>query len=237
METPSEVLTVERTGGVATLWLDNPAKRNAMGAALWDDLPRQADALSGDHDVRAVVVAARGPVFSAGIDLELLAAGVPSYRDLKRLQGAITAVADCAKPVIAAVQGWCIGAGVDLITACDVRLASADARFSVRETRLGIVADLGTLQRLPRIVGPSHAAELAFTAKDIPAQRALAIGLVNHVLDDHEAVVAAAQAMAAEMAALSPAAVQGTKAVLRHAQEHSVAKGLEYVARRNTGDT
>jgi len=139
--------------------------------------------------------------------------------------------------VIAAVQGWCIGAGVDLITACDVRLASGDARFSVRETRLGIVADLGTLQRLPRIVGPSHAAELALTAKDISAQRALAIGLVNHVLDDHEAVVAAAQAMAAEMAALSPAAVQGTKAVLGHAQEHSVAEGLEYVARRNTGDT
>ncbi|HSH58053.1 MAG TPA: enoyl-CoA hydratase-related protein, partial [Acidimicrobiales bacterium] len=130
--------------------------------------------------------------------------------------------------------GWCIGAGVDLITACDIRLASADARFSVRETRLAMVADVGTLQRLPRIVGPGHAAELALTAKDITADRALAVGLVNEVFEDHDAVVAAARELAAEIATLSPLAVQGTKAILRHAQDHSVAESLDYVALWNT---
>lgn len=253
MTTSSEVLTIERGDRVATLWLDNPRKRNAMGAAFWHDLPPAMGELGGDSEVRAIVLAGRGPMFSAGIDLEFLAGGagtsgepgeapLPSaaagaaraYRGLKHLQGAITSVADCPTPVIAAVHGWCIGAGVDLITACDIRLASADARFSVRETRLAIVADVGTLQRLPRIVGPGHAAELALTAKDITAERALAIGLVNDVCADHEAVVAAAQEMAAEMAALSPLAVQGTKAILRHAQDHTVADSLDYVALWNT---
>lgn len=143
-------------------------------------------------------------------------------------------MAECPKPVVAAVHGWCIGAGVDLITACDIRLAAADARFSVRETRLAIVADVGTLQRLPRIVGPGHAAELALTARGVTADRALAIGLVNHVLEDHDEVVAAAREMAAEMAGLSPLAVQGTKAILRHAQDHTVADSLDYVALWNT---
>ncbi|MBW3556794.1 MAG: crotonase/enoyl-CoA hydratase family protein [Actinobacteria bacterium] len=249
MTTSSEVLTVEHLDGVATLWLDNPRKRNAMGAAFWNDLPLEMAKLADDPLVRAVVLAGRGPMFSSGIDLEFLLAGAgtagdagdsrpPSaavradrtYRGLKRLQGAITSVAECPKPVIAAVHGWCIGAGVDLITACDIRLAAADARFSVRETRLAIVADVGTLQRLPRIVGPGHAAELALTAKDISADRALAIGLVNDVLEDQDSVVAAARDMASEMAALSPLAVQGTKAILRHAQDHRVADSLDYVA-------
>lgn len=253
MTTSSEVLTIERRDRVATLWLDNPKKRNAMGAAFWHDLPMAMGELGDDSEVRAIVLAGRGPMFSAGIDLEFLAGGAgtagqpgeapaPSaaaraaraYRGLKRLQGAITSVADCPKPVIAAVHGWCIGAGVDLITACDIRLASADARFSVRETRLAIVADVGTLQRLPRIVGPGHAAELALTAKDIAAERALAIGLVSEVCVDHGAVVAAAQGMAAEIAALSPLAVEGTKAILRHAQDHTVADSLDYVALWNT---
>ena len=253
MTTSSEVLTVERDDRVATLWLDNPKKRNAMGPAFWRDLPLVMAELGAHPDVRAVVLAGRGPMFSAGMDLEFLAGGAgtagepgepppPSpaaraaraYRGLKRLQGAITSVADCPKPVVAAVHGWCIGAGVDLITACDIRLAAADARFSVRETRLAIVADVGTLQRLPRIVGPGHAAELALTARDITADRALAIGLVNHVVDDHAGAVAAAQEMASEMADLSPLAVQGTKVILRHAQDHTVADSLDYVALWNT---
>lgn len=245
----SDVLTVERDGHVATLWLDNPDKRNAMGAAFWNDMPAVMADLGDDPDVRAVVIAGRGPMFSAGIDLGFLAAGAAGgdgtatsaaaratrgYKNLKRLQASITSVADCPKPVIAAVHGWCIGAGVDLITACDIRLASADARFSVRETRLAIVADVGTLQRLPRIVGPGHAAELAFTAKDIGAERAFAIGLVNDVLPDQDAVLAEARGMAADMAALSPLAVQGTKAVLRYAEDHTVEEGLDYVAVWNT---
>ena len=122
------------------------------------------------------------------------------------------------------------GGGIDLITACDIRLCSADARFSVRETKIAMVADVGTLQRLPGIVGRGHVNELVYTGKDIDAARAREIGLVNDVLPDHDAVVAAAQAMAAEIAANSPLAVQGSKAVLERGANLSVEQGLDLVA-------
>ena len=144
-------------------------------------------------------------------------------------------MADCPKPVLAAIHGYCIGGGVDLASACDIRLASADAVFSVRETKVAIVADLGSLQRLPHIIGKGHVAELAYTGKDITAARAKEIGLVNEVFDDAEAVVSAARAMAAEIAANSPLAVEGTKAVLTAGEGRSVAEGLDYVAAWNAG--
>jgi enoyl-CoA hydratase len=239
------VLSVEREGHVATLWLDRPDARNALGPAFWAELPVAVAALADDDDVRAVVLAARGPCFTVGLDLK--AAGFlagasggggssPAAQarrflpEVKRMQAAVSSLADCPKPVVAAVHGWCIGGGVDLATACDVRLASADAVFSVRETRIAIVADLGTLQRLPGIVGRGHAAELALTGKDVPAERARQIGLVNDVLPDHDAVVKAAQDLAGEMAANSPLAVQGTKAVLRACEGRTVEEGLDYVA-------
>ncbi len=158
-------------GGVATLWLDRAEARNAMGVDLWRDLPRAMAVLSADTTVRVVVVAAEGPHFSVGLDLKamggLLTGGAdgaggsaPSMAararsgrsEVLRLQDAITSVARCPKPVIAAVHGYCIGGGVDLIAACDIRLASADAVFSVREAKMAIVADLGSLQRLPAII-------------------------------------------------------------------------------------
>jgi enoyl-CoA hydratase len=240
----SAVLRLERDGHVATVWLDSPERRNAMGPAFWDDLPVLMQEVSEEAEVRAVVIAARGPHFTVGLDLKAFgptAAGgadAPSEaarrwrlrRTVKRMQGTINAVADCPKPVIAAVHGYCLGGGIDLITACDIRLAAADAVFSVRETRIAIVADVGTLQRLPGIVGDGHVAELAFTAKDISAARAGEIGLVNEVYPDAAAVQAAARALAAEIAANSPLAVQGTKAVLRAARQRAVAEGLDYVA-------
>jgi enoyl-CoA hydratase len=233
----SDVLTIERGTGegsarhVATLWLDNEKARNAMGAAFWNDLPLAFAELGGDADVRAVVVAAKGKHFSAGIDLQFLnsAPKAGSAADrlafmgfLKELQAAIAAPERCPKPVIAAVQGACIGGGLELVGACDIRLASADATFSLRETRMGIVADLGALERLPKIVGTGHAAELIYTGKDIDAARAERIGLVNDVHADHEAVVAAAQALGADIASNSPLAVQGSKALF--------GKGLDDVA-------
>jgi enoyl-CoA hydratase len=239
----SPVLTLEREGGVATVWLDRPEARNAMGPEFWADLPRAMEAVSGDDDVRAVVLAGRGPHFSVGIDLKamggVLASGAGTsgvarrtgfLRDVRRLQASITSVADCPKPVVAAVHGACLGGAIDLISACDVRLAAADAFFSIRETKIAIVADVGTLQRLPRIIGAGHVAELAYTGKDIGADRAREIGLVNDVLPDHDEVVAAALAMAGEIAANSPLAVQGTKAVLRAGAGRTVEEGLEYVA-------
>jgi enoyl-CoA hydratase len=244
MTTSSPVLAVERDGHVATLWLANPERRNAMGPRFWDDLPAIMQELSDDPEVRVVVVAAKGPHFTVGLDLKAFGGnalgggegGSEATRRLrlrqtvKRMQGTITAVADCPKPVIAAVHGWCIGGGVDLITACDIRLASADAQFSVRETKIAIVADVGTLQRLPGIVGDGHVAELVYTGKDVPAARAKEIGLVNDVLPDAAALHAAARAMATEIATNSPLAVQGSKAVLRAGRNRTVAEALDYVA-------
>jgi enoyl-CoA hydratase len=252
----SPVLTVERDGHVATVWLDRPEARNAMGQDLWRDLPRAMAAVGADTTVRAVVVAAKGPHFSVGLDLKAMgsmltegahtsdggssaasmAARARGARiEVLRLQDAITAVARCPKPVIAAVHGYCIGGGVDLIAACDIRLASSDAVFSVREAKMAIVADLGSLQRLPAIIGPGHLAELAYTGRDISAERAKEIGLLNDVAADAEGVQKAAHALAAEIAANSPLAVQGTKAVLAANEGRTVAEGLDYVATWNAG--
>ncbi|HZD64961.1 MAG TPA: crotonase/enoyl-CoA hydratase family protein [Acidimicrobiales bacterium] len=246
----SEVLTLARHGHVATLWLDNPDRGNAMGPAFWADLPRCMAEVGDDDDVRAVVVAARGAHFSVGLDLKSAAVLVDgegggatsgaaraarTYREVRRLQASINAVAECPKPVVAAIQGYCIGGGVDLACACDIRLAASGAVFSVRETRMAIVADLGSLQRLPRVIPQGHAAELAYTGRDIDAERARAIGLVNDVLADHDAVVAAAGDLAGEIASNSPLAVQGTKAVLAASQDRTVAEGLDFVAAWNAG--
>lgn len=245
----SDVLTLEIDGHVATLWLDRPEKRNAMGPDFWDDLPVAMAAIAAEPSVRAVVIAATGPHFSVGLDLVAMAGPVmgghgagtssPAARawrsraQIVRMQASVTAVADCKVPVIAAVQGYCIGGGVDLIAACDIRLASADAIFSIREAKVAIVADIGSLQRLPAIIGQGHLAELAYTGKDIDAERAATIGLVNSVSADPGAVVADARAMAAEIAGNSPMAVQGTKAVLVAGEGRTVAEGLDYVATWN----
>jgi enoyl-CoA hydratase len=252
----SPVLTLEQDEFVATLWLDRPEARNAMGMDLWRDLPRAMAALSEDSSVRVVVIAAKGPHFSVGLDLKAMGSvlsgggGEPggggsassmaarargARTEVLRLQDSITTVAECPKPVIAAVHGYCIGGGVDLIAACDIRLSSADAIFSVREAKMAIVADLGSLQRLPAILNAGHLAELAFTAKDVSAERAKEIGLVNDVCGDAEGVLKAASELATEIAANSPIAVQGTKAVLKANEGRSVAEGLDYVATWNAG--
>ncbi|MGH9081246.1 MAG: crotonase/enoyl-CoA hydratase family protein [Acidimicrobiales bacterium] len=244
---------MELDAHVATLWLDRPEKRNAMGPAFWSDLPRAMAAIKSNPELRAVVVAAKGPHFSVGLDLVAMSglAGPPgggngapvstaaramaTRAEILRLQASVNAVADCPLPTIAAIHGYCIGGGVDLAAACDIRLASADAVFSVRETKVAIVADLGSLQRLPHIIGKGHVAELAYTGKDIGAPRAQAIGLVNEISADPEQVLADARSMAAAIAANSPLAVQGTKAVLTAGEGRSVAEGLEFVATWNAG--
>jgi enoyl-CoA hydratase len=249
----SDVLSIEVSGHVATLWLDRAEKRNALGPPFWADLPVAMAAIGADPEIRAVVVAAKGPHFSVGLDLVAMAVvaaptasgdGAPlsmaararsARAEILRLQASVTSIAECPVPVIAAIHGYCIGGGVDLVTACDIRLASADAILSVRETKVAIVADVGSLQRLPRIIGKGHVAELAYTGKDISAARALEIGLVNTVSADADSVVAEARALAAEIAANSPLAVQGTKAVLTASEDRSVAEGLDFVATWNAG--
>src|SRR5262245_16827262 len=241
-----DAFEIERSGGVSTLWLANAARRNAMGPAFWDELPRAMAELGDDPETRVIVLAARGPHFTVGLDLQAMGGAIAgggeasaagqrlrAQQEIARLQRSITAVAECPKPVVAAIHGWCIGGGIDLITACDVRVASADARFSVRETRIAIVADVGTLQRLPGIVGRGIAAELCLSGDDFDAERARSIGLVNSVHADAAAAQQAAVEMAGRMAANSPLAVQGTKRVLKYCEGKSVEDGLAYVATWN----
>ena len=247
-----ENLTIERDGGVAVLWLDRPQKLNALHRPLWDSIPAAVAHLDADPDVRVIVLAGRGKAFCAGIDLldhasALAGGGAISgrgesavgkrralYDDVRRYQRTASCFADTNKPVIAAVQGACIGGGMDLITACDIRLCAADALFSVRETKIAMVADVGTLQRLPRVIGDGPARELIFTGRDIDATRAREIGLVNEVLPDADALHARARALAQEIAANSPLAVQGAKQVLGFAVRREVDAALDYVALWNS---
>jgi len=255
-----KVISIERSGHVATVWLDRPSSRNAMAMSFFDQLPLAMEEVSSDREVRAVVIAARGPDFSVGLDLkamgELLsspgagaesdgqdsgraassaARAVAARASILRLQRSISSVADCPKPVVAAIHGYCIGGGVDLATACDIRIASEDAIFCVRETKVAIVAVLGSLQRLPQIVGKGHVAELAYTGKDISAERAEWIGLVNEVVPHAQDAQRRATEVAEEIAFNSPLAVQGTKAVLSACEGRSVEEGLDYVAIWNAG--
>jgi enoyl-CoA hydratase len=248
VEFSSDVLTLEVDGHVAALWLDREEARNAMGSALWRDLPLAAATVASDREIRVLIIAAKGPHFSVGLDLKEfgggLAGGAPSasraassaraYQAVRTMQASVTSIAELAVPVIAAIHGYCIGGGVDLVSACDVRLCDSLAKFSVRETKVAIVADLGSLQRLPKIIGAGHLAELAYTGKDIDAQHALDIGLVNAVYGNVDELLAGARRLALEIAENSPLAVQGTKAVLAANDGRSVDEGLDFVARWNT---
>jgi enoyl-CoA hydratase len=249
MTSPGELvsLRVSVNEHVAEVSLRGPGKGNAMGPDFWRECPRVFEALDRDPEVRAIVVSAEGNHFTYGLDLpammgdlsSAISEGLASARTklhdkVLELQRAFQAIASCRKPAIAAVHGWCIGGGVDLITACDVRICSKDAKFSVREVKVAMVADLGSLQRLPAIVGHGHTRELALTGKDIDAARALRIGLVNDVYETKEALLEAARAMAREIAANPPLVVQGVKQVLESAHAPTVDAGLRYVAAWNS---
>ncbi|WP_283614606.1 crotonase/enoyl-CoA hydratase family protein [Mycolicibacterium poriferae] len=249
MSSTYEALTVDVADHIAQVTLIGPGKGNAMGPAFWAELPVVFAELDADPDVRAIVLTGSGRNFTYGLDLAAMGgtlAGVMGgdgatakpradfHKHLKSMQQSITAVADCRTPTIAAVHGWCIGGGVDLISAVDIRYASADAKFSVREVKLAIVADVGTLARLPMILNDGHMRELALTGKDIDAERAEKIGLVNDVYADAEATLAAARATAAEIAANPPLTVQGIKDVLDEQRTDAVAASLRYVAAWNS---
>jgi enoyl-CoA hydratase len=243
-----ESVTVEIKDHVAQVTLIGPGKGNAMGPAFWAELPDVFGTLDADREVRAIVITGSGKNFSYGLDLPamggtfapLMAEGALArprtdfHTELRRMQGAITAIADCRTPTIASVHGWCIGGGVDLISAVDIRYASADAKFSVREVKLAIVADVGSLARLPLILNDGQLRELALTGKDIDAARAEKIGLVNDVYADAEASLAAAHATAAEIAANPPLAVYGVKDVLDQQRIAAVSESLRYVAAWNS---
>lgn len=240
--------TVEKKPPLAWVRLNRPEKKNAMNPPAWREAPRVFEALDQDPAIRVVILAAHGSCFSVGIDLVEMAGELPEITSndqmggvkwrllhkITALQEAMTCIERCRKPVIAAIHGYCIGAGLDMVTACDIRLCSRDATFCLKEAAVGFVADVGVLQRIPLIVGQGIARELAFTAGTIDAARAREILLVNQVFDDQAALMAGAEAMAAAIAANAPLAVEATKDVLNHGIGKSVAEGLRYVASVST---
>lgn len=235
---------VEKKPPVAWVYLNRPEKKNAMNPPAWWEAPKVFKELDADDEIRVIIVAAKGTAFTVGIDLLEMAGEITELADpgqkggVKRsllqkiyaMQETMTCIEKCRKPVIAAVHGYCIGAGLDMISCCDIRLASADAQFSLREAAVGFVADVGVLQRLPHIVGQGIARELAYTAKNISAQRAKEILLVNEVYPDLKALYEGAEAMAAEIAGNSPLAVQASKDVLNYGIGKTVDDSLKYVA-------
>ncbi|XP_043536905.1 delta(3,5)-Delta(2,4)-dienoyl-CoA isomerase, mitochondrial [Chiloscyllium plagiosum] len=227
--------------------LNRPNKRNAMNHTLWREMVECFNKITHDPDHRVVVVSGAGKMFTAGIDLMDMAGQVlqPTGDDAARkawhlrnkilqYQESFNVIEKCPKPVIAAVHNACIGGGVDLITACDIRLCSQDAWFQVKEVDIGMAADVGTLQRLPKIIGSaSLMSELVYTARQLMADEALSCGLVSRVFEDKEAMLEGAFEMASEIASKSPLAVQGTKLNLIYSRDHPVKDGLNYIATWN----
>jgi enoyl-CoA hydratase len=229
---------------------DHIATLNITGAtmppAFFHELRQAFREIEGNTEVRAVVLRSTAKSFSYGLDLpatfrehgSLFAGGGATERTgllalIRDLQDCLEVVNRCPVPVIAAIHGHCIGGGIDLITCCDIRLATKDSTFSVRETRIAIVADLGTLQRLPGIVGEGHARELAMRGCDIDAERAVEISLVNHVYDDLNTLREKAREMATEIANNPALTVRGVKKVMDFSRDHGTQAGLGYVAAWN----
>ncbi|GAA4548443.1 enoyl-CoA hydratase-related protein [Pseudonocardia xishanensis] len=243
MSRPSLRLSVD--GPVAELALDRPDALNTLTPAFWSEFPSALDEIASTPAVRVLVISSTGRHFTAGMDLAAFggAAAEPGadrgrhaisrFAHLRALQEIFTRLDRLRIPVLAAVQGGCVGGGVDLVTACDMRYATADAFFVVQETNIAVTADLGTLQRLPGLIAPGLARELVYTGRRMPADEALRAGLVNTVFDDQAALLDGVRGIAAEIAAKSPLAVTGAKAALNHARDFGVEAGLEQVAHWN----
>lgn len=243
----AEFFNVLRDGPVVELQMNRPEKANGMTPDFWSELPLLVQALDADPSVRALLITGAGKHFSGGMDLAAFTeintlltqepgrAAFALRRLILRLQGALTALETTRLPVIAAIQGACIGGAVDLIAACDIRLATQDARFSIEEINIGMVADVGTLQRLPKLIPSGVVMELAMTGRRFSSAEAQGWGLINSLAEDTEQVQAAARALAAEISAKSPLAIAGIKQSVLYARDHAVADGLNQIATWNGG--
>lgn len=242
-----ECFEVSIDAKVAHVQLSRPEAFNAMSPSFWTDLPAIVRELSDRGDIRVLVISSTGKHFSSGMDLSVFA-GPALQRDgepgraamsmqllVERLQATFTAFEHARMPVLVAIQGGCIGGAVDMVCAADMRYATKDAFFQVHETNIGMTADVGTLQRLPKLIPDGVARELVFTGRRMSAQRAFEVGLVNEVFDDHESMLDGVLTIAHEIAAKSPLAVWGAKEAMLFARDHSVEEGLRQVAAWQAG--
>jgi enoyl-CoA hydratase len=231
---------------IAEIRLNRPEKSNAMNDAMWQEIRQAFDWVDATPEARVAILSGEGKNFCAGIDLSMLGSiqqrithsdGARSRELLRRLildlQDCLSSIERCRKPVLASIQGACVGGALDLVTCCDMRYASTDAIFSIKEIDLGMVADVGTLQRLPSLIGEGMTRELAFTGRNMAAEEAEKLGLINRVFASNEVCTVAVRALAKTIAAKSPLATRGLKEVLNYSRDHSIADGLNHVASWN----
>jgi enoyl-CoA hydratase len=241
-----ETLTITLDNHIATVRLNRPDKANAMNATMWQEIRKAFQWVDATPEARVAVLQGEGKLFCAGIDLQMmmgLGAQIQNDCDartreaLRRvildMQDTLTSLERCRKPVLAAIHGACVGGGIDLVTCADMRYCSADASFTIKEIDIGMTADVGTLQRLPKLVGDGITRELAYTGRKCLADEAQRIGLVNRVFDSREALYAGVQEIAATIAAKSPLSIRGTKEMILYARDHTVADSLNYIATWN----
>ncbi len=239
-------LAVSLEQQVATVRLNRPDKANAMNLAMWHELRAAFRWADNTPEVRAVVLEGEGKTFTAGIDLAMMTGLASQIQDacdgrlrealrniVLDLQDCLSSIERCRKPVLAAIHGGCIGGGIDLVCNADMRYCSADAYFSIKEIDIGMVADVGTLQRLPKLIGEGMVRELAYTGRRFDAAEAREIRFVNRVFESRAALQAGVRELARAIAAKSPLAIRGTKEMIAYARDHSVADGLNYVATWN----
>ena len=239
----------ELKGHIAHVSLSRGKQLNTMTKAFWSELPHLIDSISDQGDARVILLSAEGKHFCAGMDLANFSEGETkkdslkanlgrkneaSYRVTRDLQYTISCLEKARMPVIAAIQGACIGGGVDMVSACDIRYATNDAFFCIQEINIGMAADVGTLQRLPYLIPEGIVRELAYTGRRFTADEALRYGLVNAVFDTHEAAIDNALSVAGEIADKAPLAVTGAKEVLNYNRDHTVEESLNYTALWNS---
>ncbi|MBB5018277.1 enoyl-CoA hydratase [Chitinivorax tropicus] len=228
---------------IALVELNRPDKANAMDERMWADIRQAFDWIDDEPAARVAVLAGNGKHFCSGIDLMMMMGLKARIEDpcearsrekLRRiivdLQDCLTALERCRKPVLAAIHGACVGGGVDLICAADMRYTTDDAYFCVKEADMGLVADVGTLQRLPRLIGEGQARELAYTCRRVSGTEAVQLGLANRSFADRDTLLQSVMSIAADIARKSPLVMRGTKQVLNYSRDHSVADGLDFVA-------
>jgi len=245
----SHCFEVTESNHIAHIVLNRPSEFNSMTPDFWRELPQLVDEISDRGAARAIVVSSTGKHFSSGMDVSVFTSGDLNDGDavetgraranfrynVLHLQDTFTAFERARMPVLAAVQGGVVGGAVDMVTACDMRYASADAWFCIHEINIGMTADVGTLQRLPKLIPEGIVREMAYTGDRMPAERAKEVGLVNEVFDDHAALVEGVLEIAQRIATRSPLAIHGTKEMINYTRDHSVADSLQYMAAWQTG--